>query len=607
MRFLLLFFLLALTGSLNAQIIDVREFGAYPDSFTDATAGVKKAIEYCKKKSGATLFFPSGRYDFWPDNSEKREYFISNTSSETECPSKVKNIGLLFEEAENVSIDGDGSLFVFHGKMITLGLDRCKNIHVKNLKIDFERPTMSEIRFEEIYPDSIIASIHPDSKYAILNDKLFWYGDNWKLKESFSILTNPDDGTELYSLWSPLFESRVEEQDLFKVKFEGNFNNTNYKIGKTLTIRDPIRDHVGLFINLSKNVTLENVTIHYMHGLGIVSQFSEDLIYSGISIVPSRGRTISGFADGMHFSGCKGHIQVENCHFKGLHDDPMNIHGTYLRITEIHTPEILTVRYMHNQTYGFPAFFVNDTVHFTHSNSLQTRGSAIVKNVSRISDREVKVELSKPLPSSIGVGDCLENITWTPSLTVRNNRFEMTNTRGLLITTPRKVLVENNHFYRTGMYAIQIACDAGSWYESGKVSDVLIRNNIFEECGYNRPSDNYTIAVNPENHEFEKGAWVHQNIRIENNVFRLFDDMLLKAKSTNGIFFNNNVIEHTTWVSPVGNRYSDHEYNTVKLENCTNVKFKDNIWHMKEPLKIVCEKMNKKDIRAEKDSEITYR
>jgi hypothetical protein len=71
-----------------------------PDSRKDATAAFQRAIDACKRLANPVLIIPHGRYDLYPDSAIKKTYFISNTSSETECPSKVKTIGLLFETSE---------------------------------------------------------------------------------------------------------------------------------------------------------------------------------------------------------------------------------------------------------------------------------------------------------------------------------------------------------------------------------------------------------------------------------------------------------------------------------------------------------------------------
>jgi hypothetical protein len=150
-------------------------------------------------------------------------------------------------------------------------------------------------------------------------------------------------------------------------------------------------------------------------------------------------------------------------------------------------------------------------------------------------------------------GDCLENISWEPSLLVRNCRFEGTNTRGLLVTTRGKVVIEDNVFYRTGMQAILIADDAKGWYESGPVRDVLIRGNRFEECGYNSTPDNYAIAIVPENPELVPGYAVHRNIRIEDNYFRVYDYPVLMARSVDGLTFLRNKIGASALL-PAGER-----------------------------------------------------
>ena len=576
--------------------IRVFDFGAKPNSFENVEPAIKLAIEACKKKSDVVLVFPEGRYDFWPEHAEIRNYFISNTSSEIECPSKLKTIGLLFEGMKNVRIEGNGSLFIFHGKMTTFALDHCENIRLQNVRMDFERPTMSEMTFVEVSDTCIIASIHHDSKYEIINGRLKWHGEGWSMKQFHAILVNPGDGTEFYSSWMPFQKASATEMALCKVRFTGDFKKNKFQTGEVLTIRDPFRDQVGAFINQSKNINLKNVSMHYMHGLGIVSQFSENLHYDSVFVEPrpESGRMIAAFADCMHFSGCKGQIIVENCRFKGSHDDPINVHGTHLQVKGIISQTKLRIRFMHHQTYGFEAFFAGDSVAFVHSAKLQVFGSGVVTSAKLISEREMEVVLSKPIPADIALGDCLENITWTPAVTIRNCRFERTNTRGLLLTTRKKVLIENNTFYRTGMHAILIADDATSWYESGPVQDVTIRNNTFEECGYNQAPGNYVIAIAPENHQLVPGYMVHRNIRIENNIFKVYDYPILTARSTENLIFTGNQIIRTHLMNPQGEKRS-----SFFLNACRNVLIRNNKVQGELETMVQTENMGKKDMSAD--------
>lgn len=547
---LMLLYLILDNSNLKAQTIDVTNFGARPNSFADATENVKKAIEASKGQEQTVLNFPKGRYDFWPDQATETHYYISNSSSEAEFPVKKQRVGLYLKGLKNVTIEGNGSVFVFHGKMISWVLDDCSQINIQNLAINYERPGMSEMTLKEVSQTTVIADIHPDSRFAISDGHLEWYGEKWVAKNHHAVLVRPEKGMLLYSDWDPFLKSKAEKIAALRVKFSGDFSKFKGNPGEVLTVRDRYRDYVGAFINRSKNIRLHHLHMNSMHGLGIVSQFSENLNYDSVFVEPEKGsgRVIASSADGMHFSGCKGQITVNNCRFNGLHDDPLNVHGTHLKITEIVSPTTLKLKFMHHQTYGFDAFIAGDTVAYLHSASLQIFEQGIVKTAKLISEREMLVELQKPFSKALKVGDALENTTWTPSVTIKNSRFEGTISRGTLITTRRKVIIENNVYYRTGMHAILIENDASGWYESGAVTDLTIRNNQFIECGFNSAPDNYIISINPQDKEPLSGYYVHRNIRIENNLFKVYDSPLLSARSTNGLTFKNNKIENSDFL-----------------------------------------------------------
>src|SRR5690606_19071233 len=55
--------------------------------------------------------------------------------------------------------------------------------------------------------------------------------------------------------------------------------------------------------------------------------------------------------------------------------------------------------------------------------------------------------------------------------------------RGFMISTLGNVVIENNRFHVPGS-AVQCCFDGSSWYESGPIENVLIRQNTFENCLY---------------------------------------------------------------------------------------------------------------------------
>ena len=117
------------------------------------------------------MVFPKGRYDIWPENAIRKEYFISNTSTERECPSKIKTIGLLFENIHHLRVEGSGAQLMFHGKMTTIAVENCQDISFHNLYIDFERPAGSELEYTNVSEGCVEVKVHKDTKKSMVRMK----------------------------------------------------------------------------------------------------------------------------------------------------------------------------------------------------------------------------------------------------------------------------------------------------------------------------------------------------------------------------------------------------------------------------------------------------
>jgi hypothetical protein len=234
-------------------------------------------------------------------------------------------------------------------------------------------------------------------------------------------------------------------------------------------------------------------------------------------------------------------------------DDAVNVHGTHLRITGKPSGRTVKVKFMHPQTYGFDPFFKGDSVEFIDSRTLLPYAVNVIEEVKKLNDKEYELKMKNDIQVKTGKNDVLENISRTPSLTVRNTTIKHIPTRGILVTTRRKVLIEENNFIKTVNSAVLIADDARSWYESGYVTDVTIRKNKFIKCG------TPVINIHPENRSTEKNRYVHHNIRIENNYFEQDRLPLVYAKSTDNIVFKDNKINYPE-------QYDTNDI--VKLVNC---------------------------------------
>lgn len=451
----------------------------------------------------------------------------------------------MFDGLKDLIIEGNGATLMFHGKMTTIALEHCEKLKLKDLHIDFERPAGSEMTYRKVDAGVVEVGVHPDTRYEIVNGHMNLYGEGWRSTRNHCIQYDPVAETFTYSQdWNILAASEAKELEPGIVRFSTPAGFLP-KAGNTLTIRDIIRDQVGMFILESKDITLCRMQMHYMHGLGIVSQYSQNITMNRVKCMPREGsgRLLAASADMMHFSGCSGKVKVDSCYFAGAQDDPINVHGTNLRAIEKIDSRTLKLRFMHGQSYGFNAYFPGDTIAFVHASTMQRFEQARVEKVTRVSDRVLEVRFDRDIPAALEMNhDCVENLTCTPEVEIRNCYFTRTSTRGTLVTTPRKVVIENNTYYKTGMSAILIEGDAEGWYESGPVKDVLIQGNTFIDCAYAGGPENAMIALHPSNTIVDAESPVHTNIRIIGNTFCISSNPVLYAKSTKGIVFRSNKV-----------------------------------------------------------------
>ena len=536
-------------SSQTKGVLRAADYGLKPNTYENSTPLMQRLLQLCKEKQVKTLLLDNGRYDFWPEGAVKREIFVSNTSDERECPSKVKTLGILLENQQDITIDGQGAMLMFHGKMTMIAMIHCKNVTLQNLSIDQFRPGGSELTIEKVSADGVDVRFHPDSWYDIQNGEVSLVGEGWRTNHPHCVAYYPATDHFQYSEgWNILQGCKAEQLEQGLVRFHAP---EDYKpeVGSVLTVRDRYRDEVGLLNLESEGLVVRDVNIHYMHAIGFINQFSRDVTMQNVRCMPREGsgRVLASSADFFHFSGCSGKISILGCSFSGAQDDPINVHGTNLRAMEKLSDRSLRLRFMHGQSYGMKAFWPGDTIAFVHAESMQRFAEAVVEKVERLSDKEVALTVDRTVPSNLLLDlDVVENLTCTPEVEVRGCYFTHTNTRGTLVTTPRKVVIADNTYERTGNAAILIAADAMDWFESGPVNDVTIENNRFVDCNYSGEHQNAVISIEPSNEIIDKKKPVHRNIRILNNTFETCGNRVLYAKSTQGLTFLGNKVTGTS-------------------------------------------------------------
>ncbi len=536
-----------LPSSISAQdTVRISDLGFFPDTRQNAVLTVQKALEICKTKNKPVLVFSKGRYDFWPQYATEKLYYESNTDV---IP--LRRCAILIEEMKDLTIDCSGSDFIYHDRIQPFTIDKSSNITIKNVNIDWDIPLTAQAEIIDVkdgYMDLAINVL--ESPYIFENGKIVFTGEGWKSRwngvmeferETHLITPGTGDAGCLGRGWQN-YQARDLKYGLVRVEYP--FVRKPAK-GNWLVLRHSARDHAGVFIADSKDVTVENLNMYHNAGLGILSQYSENLTFRKVNCVPNpeKNRILSGHDDGFHYSNCKGNVIVDSCRFLALMDDPINVHGTSVRIMERKGDRTLVCKFMHGQSIGFIWARRGEKVGFLENEAMNTVGYGNVDSFRALSPEIFEISFTEPIPSGLTVGDALENLSWTPDVLIKNSFFGSNRARGILMSTPGKVIIENNIFESSGS-AILIPGDANGWYESGAVKNVIIRNNTFNDPCLTSMYQfcEAIISIFPEIPEPDINKPYHSNITIENNTFFPFDFPVLYAKSVDGLTFSGNSI-----------------------------------------------------------------
>ena len=572
--------------TLSAQkVYEISAFGLKANSSKNASPVLQKALakikaEY-KEGEKVILRFPEGRYEFHEKGAAVREYYISNHDQ-----TNPKKVGIALEDMKNLTLDGQGSEFVFHGRMLPVSLLRSENCLLKNFSSDFENPHIAQVKIVENDPqDGIVFEPAPWVDYRIAKDSIFEaYGEGWTMRHSWGIAFDGDTKHLVYNTSDIGCPTKGASEVAPRRIHAPGWKDARLVPGTVVAMRGWGRPTPGIFLSHDVNTTIENVKVHYAEGMGLLAQLCENITLEKFGVClkgDADPRYFTTQADATHFSGCKGKIVSCNGLYEGMMDDAINVHGTYLKVVKRVDDRTLVGRYMHGQSWGFEWGCPGDEVQFIRSNTMELVGKQNKIISIRPYDkeqtegaREFLITFQEPVDQVINEqsGFGIENLTWTPEVLFSGNVIRNNRARGSLFSTPRKTIVENNLFDHTSGAAILLCGDCNGWFETGACLHVIIRKNRFVNALTNLfQFTNAVISIYPEIPDLKgQQQYFHGGpeggIVIEDNEFETFDAPILYAKSVDGLVFRNNTIKLNTEYKPFHpNR------NRFWLERVTNV------------------------------------
>lgn len=556
--------------------IDVSDYGLLPDLKVNSTVTVRKILKELsadKSISGAetVISFAKGRYDFYPDS--VLQYGTGKT------------VAFDIDALDGIIIEGDSSSFVFHGRMIPFRIVSSSDITLKGFSIDWERPYNIQAEVAGVGADFIDLRIDPEVyPFDVIDGRIVGVGEYGLqyIEKAYTCLYNPDTYDILYrtrdlALGKALYDSDVERlsEDTVRVHCMPEF----VPPAGTVVLFHLARYLAnGIEIFNSSDIRIEDIDIFHTLSCGIYGVRVDNIFMDGMDIIAdhSRGRVFSTIADATHFIGCTGTVHFRNCIFSGAGDDCTNVHNMYAPVEKIVGSNSLIV----SPTGRDCGFLPGEKAWILDTADMQRSKAYTVSSVRKMEgSRNYMLEFKESLEDNVREGNILENATAFPDVTVEGCRFMKQNrARGVLVTTPGKVRIKGNYFNSAGA-AILIEGDTRLWYESGAVSDVLIKNNVFENCytsgdnitdypwGWGEAPVTVTPSILPDSLHDEP---YHRNIRIRDNVFMQFDYPILYARSVDGISFVRNSVKRTYDYKPYYRKYN------FVFDGCRKVRFSAN-------------------------------
>ena len=546
----------------------------------DIVADIKSEVKEGEK---VTILFDSIAYNFRQDSATTQEYYISNHDQDN-----PKSIGINIEEIDNLTIDGAGAKFIFHGRMLPIVISKSENTIVKNLSVDFANPHIGQATILENEDGFITYKMAPWSQHKIVDSTLVLYGDGWEHTPTWGIAFESDTRRLAYRT-SDIGLGVKGVAELPGGVLKAKWNNPRLIEGTVVAMRSYGRPTPGILLDKNIDTYIENVSVHYAEGMGLLAQLCENITLHKFNISLSEGsdRYFTTQADATHFSGCKGKIISTFGVYENMMDDAINVHGTYLNIIKKLADNKVIGRYMHSQTWGFEWGYVGDSVQFVSSNTMElVDGKTAIKSIKALDKptafgaKEFEIEFTDNISSEIN-GDTpfgIENLEWTASVVFSDNLIRNNRARGVLFSTPKSVVVERNVFDHTSGTAILLCGDCNGWYETGACRDIAIRDNKFLGSLTNMfQFTSAIISIYPEipnlkdQEKYFHGGEGARGVVIENNYFETFDQPIVYAKSLDGLVFRGNTIEQK-------GDYAPFHWNNSRflLERVINFKIEDN-------------------------------
>lgn len=484
---------------------------------------------------------------------------------DAENPLLHDTIGLLnIGNASGLTIDGNGSTFIFQKIDMGIYIHHCKDLTIKNISIDYNPLPFTQGTISSLNNHQITLKI--DQGY----------------REDVEYFNIPGYDRVL------LGRGRVNEICRVFPKNIKSIGNGEFKMevadAACLQVNDPVvllgRYENAVFSTFCENTRYENINIYSSPGFSIWELYGGGgSTLKNVRIVEGptptdalKRRLISSSGDALHFTSLKKGPHIESCEVRNTDDDFINLEGFMFRAFSVANHNEINVLAASYSTDFFPG----DTLDIYEGESFVLKGRTIIisKRLDKFTNECILTVQTDDLVKENNF--ILSRSRFSRGAVIRNNKFF--NAFGSINLQTEDVIFENNEINGTCYGGINIGAAylsygaepttvvvANASRAASFARNIIIRDNSLKNIrtSFHCQTSNYGPAAfwigqdgYPQS-QFDKER-NNQNIRIENNTL---------DSCAYGAFF----ISNASQVSIIGNK--------VKNTNLKSAKDMESYWN----------------------------
>ncbi len=485
-----------------------------------------------ENNDGVSIKFEKGEYHFFPEGAMQKYFAPTNNGN------GVKNIAFPIIGMKNVKIDGGGSTFIFHGNTFPFIVSESENVEICNFVSTMARMPYILMKIGELYDDGFTLVMHPDTNYSLDDEgHLFLYDENGNFvvnsKTSVFSLHSMDRICITYlCTGQTTANKKILATNHHETVAEDMGNRTVFlrympsDDPRAIKCRHYAGENIGIivggrsrdvfFLADSSEIKISDVTVKRGLGMGIIGQCCHNVSVNGFNAIPNEGEPASLTADALHFVNCTGLLDIRNCEVRSSMDDMLNVHGMYTFVTEV-KDDCFKIRIGHHEQSNFLPYRNGDKLRIIDQKTLDIKGDITFDSYEFVSDdcRDAIIRVKEPEKLSlIAETDVIEDPDRMPDVNFIGNRG---------IDIPRVLMAGGKRYYYAENYlcgftaALSAEDVPNYWYESGRLSELIMENNIID--AKNRFNERPMIRIGVSGFK-EDAPKVHEKVVIRNNKFR---------------------------------------------------------------------------------------